>query len=76
MIEISLSLAIILLIIFFVIGFVIGFILGRDSGKRIKRDGVMVIDESMGIASIGWEVPYEDVVQADTIRLDVVHKDA
>ena len=72
MIDISLTLAIILLIIFFISGFLIG----RAIRKPIKRKGTMIIDEMMGIASISWEVPYEEVVQADTVRLDVVHKDA
>lgn len=72
MIDISLTLAIILLIIFFISGFLIG----RATRKPIKRKGTMIVDEMMGIASISWEVPYEEVVQADTVRLDVVHKDA
>ena len=69
-IEISLSVAIIILIIFFLAGFLLGFKLKSPS----KRDGVMVVDEMMGIASISWEVPYENVVQAKTIGLDVTHK--
>ena len=72
MINVSLALAIILLIIFFISGFLIG----RATRKPIKRKGTMTVDEMMGIASISWEVPYEEVVQADTIRLDVIHKDA
>lgn len=72
MIEISLTLAIIMLIIFFISG----FLAGRYSKKPEKRKGTMTVDELMGIASISWEVPYEEVVQADTIKLDVIHKDA
>ena len=72
MIDISLTLAIILLIIFFISGFLIG----RATRKPIKRKGTMIVDEMMGIASISWEVPYEEVVQADVVRLDVVHKNA
>lgn len=71
-IEIPLVVAIIVLIIFFIVG----FFAGRASKKPIKRKGTMTIDEMMGIASISWEVPYDEVVQADTIRLDVVHKNA
>ena len=64
--------AVILCIIFFTAGFVVGISLNSSS----KRDGVMIVDEKMGIASISWEVPYEDVVSAETIVLDVEHKDA
>ncbi len=63
---------VILCIIFFVAGIVIGLSLRPST----DRDGVMVVDEKMGIASIGWNVPYEDVVSAKTIVLEVVHKDA
>ena len=64
--------AVILCIIFFTAGLIVGLSLRSSS----NYDGVMVVDEKMGIASIGWEVPYEDIVSAKTIVLEVVHKDA
>lgn len=70
MITIPLAMAVILLIIFFVLGCLVGYSLE----KHHRRDGYMTIDEQMGIASVTWEVPYEEVVQAKAIRLEVRHK--
>ena len=64
--------AVILCIIFFAIGLVVGI----SMKKTAYRDGIMLVDEKMGIASISWEVPYEEIVSAKSITLEVVHKDA
>lgn len=69
---VSIVITVILCIIFFTAGLIVGLCMNSS----VKRDGVMIVDEKMGIASISWEVPYEDVVSAETIVLDVEHKDA
>lgn len=70
------STAVIIAVILCIIFFTIGLVVGMSMKKTAYRDGIMIVDEKMGIASIGWEVPYEKVVSAKSITLEVVHKDA
>ena len=70
------STATIIAVILCIIFFTIGLVVGMSMKKTAYRDGVMLVDEKMGIASISWTVPYEEVVSAKTITLEVVHKSA
>ena len=70
------STAMIIVVILCIIFFAIGLVVGMSMKKTAYRDGVMLVDEKMGIASISWTVPYEEVVSAKSITLEVVHKDA
>ena len=70
------STAVIIVVILCIIFFAIGLVVGMSMKKTAYRDGVMLVDEKMGIASISWTVPYEEVVSAKTITLEVVHKSA
>ena len=67
---------IVIVTILCIIFFAIGLVVGMSMKKTAYRDGVMLVDEKMGIASISWTVPYEEVVSAKTITLEVVHKSA
>ena len=70
------STAMIIAVILCIIFFAIGLVVGMSMKKTAYRDGIMLVDEKMGIASISWTVPYEEVVSAKTITLEVVHKSA
>ena len=70
------STAMIIAVILCIIFFAIGLVVGMSLKKTAYRDGIMLVDEKMGIASISWTVPYEEVVSAKTITLEVVHKSA
>lgn len=67
---------IVIVAILCIIFFAIGLVVGMSMKKTAYRDGIMLVDEKMGIASISWEVPYEEIVSAKSITLEVVHKDA
>lgn len=59
-----------------IIFFVIGFVLGHDVKTDKPTDGVMIIDEKMGIASISWTKDYDEVVSSETLTFTVTHKNA
>ena len=59
-----------------IIFFVIGFVLGHDMKDNKPTDGVMIIDEKMGIASISWAKDYDEVVSSKTLTFIITRKDA
>lgn len=59
-----------------IIFFVIGFVLGHDVNADKPTDGVMIIDEKMGIASISWAKDYDEIVSSKTLTFTVTHKNA
>lgn len=68
----TICVGVVLCIIFFVIGFARGHNVKADK----PTDGVMIIDEKMGIASISWTKDYDEVVSSETLTFTVTHKNA